>query len=115
MTGYSFDSPGSDSDGTCPFVGADCFAPGPVESVAADWLRVADLSKAADWWKVAALYIVMILIFLVVATPLGIGLIWVWPMMMVLVTLIPLGIGLIWVWPMTMVAAGVVYHRLFSK
>ena len=47
------------------------------------------------WWKVAALYIVMSLIFLV--------------------ALIPLGIGLIWVWPMMMVAAGVVYHRLFRK
>ncbi|MFT5729930.1 MAG: hypothetical protein ACI8PB_004103 [Desulforhopalus sp.] len=47
------------------------------------------------WWKVAALYIVMSLIFLV--------------------ALIPLGIGLIWVWPMIMVAAGVVYHRLFRK
>ena len=47
------------------------------------------------WWKVAALYIVMSLIFVVAA--------------------IPLGIGLIWAWPMIMVAAGVVYHRLFSK
>ena len=47
------------------------------------------------WWKVAALYLVMCLIFLVAA--------------------IPLGIGLIWAWPMLMVAAGVVYHRLFIK
>jgi len=81
------------------------------------WQALETSRKAVHkvWWKVAALYIVMILIFLVVATPLGIGLIWVWPMMMILVTLIPLGIGLIWVWPMTMVAAGVVYHRLFRK
>lgn len=61
------------------------------------WQALETSRKAVHkvWWKVAALYIVMSLLFLV--------------------ALIPLGIGLIWVWPMMMVAAGVVYHRLFRK
>jgi len=61
------------------------------------WQALETSRKAVHkvWWKVAALYIVMSLIFLVAA--------------------IPLGIGLIWAWPMMMVAAGVVYHRLFRK
>ncbi|MFT5697955.1 MAG: hypothetical protein ACI8ZB_000809 [Desulforhopalus sp.] len=61
------------------------------------WQALETSRKAVHkvWWKVAALYLVMCLIFLV--------------------AVIPLGIGLIWVWPMTMVAAGVVYHRLFGK
>lgn len=53
MNGYSFVSPDSGSDGTCPFVAAGCFASGPVESVAADQQRVADWWKVSDWWKVA--------------------------------------------------------------
>lgn len=61
------------------------------------WQALETSRKAVHkvWWKVAALYIVMSLILLVAA--------------------IPLGIGLIWAWPMMMVTAGVVYHRLFSK
>lgn len=61
------------------------------------WQALETSRKAVHkvWWKVAALYIVMSLIFIV--------------------ALIPLGIGLIWVWPMIMVAAGVVYCRLFGK
>jgi hypothetical protein len=46
------------------------------------------------WWKVAGLAIVMILIFVV--------------------SLIPLGIGLIWTWPMFIILAGVVYQYLFA-
>jgi hypothetical protein len=61
------------------------------------WQALETSRKAVHkvWWKVAALYFVMSLLFLVAS--------------------IPLGIGLIWVWPMMMVAAGVVYHRLFGK
>jgi hypothetical protein len=61
------------------------------------WQALETSRKAVHkvWWKVAALYIIMSLIVLVAA--------------------IPLGIGLIWAWPMMMVAAGVVYHRLFRK
>ena len=61
------------------------------------WEALESSRKAVHkvWWKVAALYVVMSLLFLVAA--------------------IPLGIGLIWVWPMIMVAAGVVYHRLFTE
>jgi hypothetical protein len=61
------------------------------------WQALETSRKAVHkvWWKVAALYIIMSLLFMVAA--------------------IPLGIGLIWVWPMIMVAAGVVYHHLFGK
>ncbi|TKB09987.1 hypothetical protein [Desulforhopalus sp. IMCC35007] len=61
------------------------------------WQALETSRKAVHkvWWKVAALYLIMSLLFLVAS--------------------IPLGIGLIWVWPMVMVAAGVVYHRLFGK
>ncbi|MGB3212314.1 MAG: hypothetical protein WBB19_16550 [Desulforhopalus sp.] len=47
------------------------------------------------WWKMAGLLIVMGLIFLV--------------------SLVPLGIGLIWTWPMFIVLAGVVYRYLFGS
>jgi hypothetical protein len=46
------------------------------------------------WWKVAGLFIVMCLIFAV--------------------STIPLGIGLIWTWPMFIILVGVVYRYLFS-
>jgi uncharacterized membrane protein len=46
------------------------------------------------WWKVAGLFVVMGLIFVV--------------------SLIPLGIGLIWTWPMFIILAGVVYLQLFG-
>lgn len=61
------------------------------------WQALETSRKAVHkvWWKVAALYLVMMLLFAV--------------------ALIPMGIGIIWVWPMFMVAAGVVYHRLFTK
>jgi uncharacterized membrane protein len=47
------------------------------------------------WWKVAGLFSVMGLIYL--------G------------SLIPLGIGLIWTWPMFIILVGVVYRFLFGK
>lgn len=46
------------------------------------------------WWKVAGLFLVMVVIFVV--------------------SLIPLGIGLIWTWPMFIILAGVVYLYLFG-
>ena len=46
------------------------------------------------WWKVTGLFIVMCLIFVV--------------------SVIPLGIGLIWTWPMFFILGGVVYRYLFS-
>jgi uncharacterized membrane protein/Zn-finger nucleic acid-binding protein len=46
------------------------------------------------WWKVAGLLVVMGLLFVV--------------------ALIPVGIGLIWVWPMFIVLGGVVYRHLFG-
>lgn len=47
------------------------------------------------WWRVAAIGLLTCLLFVVAA--------------------IPLGIGLIWVWPLALVVSGVVYHRLFNK
>ena len=47
------------------------------------------------WWKVAAIGLISLLLFLVAS--------------------IPLGLGLIWVWPLVLVVTGVVYHRLFNK
>jgi hypothetical protein len=47
------------------------------------------------WWKVAALFVVIGVIMALSA--------------------IPLGVGLIWTWPMFIVLAGVVYHRLFTQ
>lgn len=47
------------------------------------------------WWKVAGIGLLICLLFIVAA--------------------IPLGIGLIWVWPLALVASGVVYYRLFNK
>lgn len=47
------------------------------------------------WWKVAGLFVVMGVIFVV--------------------SLIPLGIGLIWTWPMFIILAGVVYLQLFGN
>jgi hypothetical protein len=46
------------------------------------------------WWKIAALFVVIGVIMALSA--------------------IPLGVGLIWTWPMFIVLAGIVYHRLFS-
>lgn len=79
------------------FVGYAMAIPLIVDKNLSPWQALETSRKAVHkvWWKVAALYIVMILIFLV--------------------ALIPLGIGLIWAWPMMMVVAGVVYHRLFRK
>lgn len=47
------------------------------------------------WWKVFAVFFLMGLIFLV--------------------SIIPLGIGLIWTWPMFIVLAGVLYRYLFGR
>lgn len=67
-----------------------------VDKNVAPWQALEMSRKAIHkvWWKVFALYIIMGLIFMVAT--------------------IPLGLGLIWAWPMAMVAAGVVYHRLFT-
>lgn len=46
------------------------------------------------WWRVLGLYLVMGLLFSV--------------------SMVPLGIGLIWTWPMFVILAGVVYRSLFS-
>lgn len=46
------------------------------------------------WWKVAGLFFVMGLIFLV--------------------SIVPLGIGTIWTWPMFFILSGVVYRHLFG-
>lgn len=46
------------------------------------------------WWKVAGLFFVMGLIFLL--------------------SMVPLGIGTIWTWPMFFILGGVVYHHLFG-
>ena len=45
------------------------------------------------WWKVAGLFLVMAAIFVV--------------------SFIPMGIGLIWTWPMFIIVAGVLYQHLF--
>ncbi|MEE4134786.1 MAG: hypothetical protein V2I32_01815 [Desulforhopalus sp.] len=47
------------------------------------------------WWKIAALFVVIGVIMALSA--------------------IPLGVGLIWTWPMFIVLAGIVYHRLFTR
>ena len=47
------------------------------------------------WWQVAAIGFLICLLFVVAS--------------------IPLGLGLIWVWPLALVVSGVVYHRLFDK
>ena len=47
-----------------------------------------------DWWRVFGLYLVMGLLFVV--------------------SMVPLGIGLIWTWPMFVILAGVVYRSLFG-
>jgi hypothetical protein len=47
------------------------------------------------WWRVAGLYFLMGLLFLV--------------------STVPLGLGVIWTWPMFVVLAGVVYHFLFGR
>jgi hypothetical protein len=47
------------------------------------------------WWKIAALFVVIGVIMALSA--------------------IPLGVGLIWTWPMFIVLAGIVYRRLFTQ
>lgn len=47
-----------------------------------------------EWWKIFGLFIVMSLIFMV--------------------SMVPLGLGLIWIWPMFVVLGGVVYRSLFG-
>lgn len=46
------------------------------------------------WWKVAGLYLAMGVLFII--------------------SMVPLGIGLIWTWPMFIILAGVVYQYLFG-
>lgn len=60
------------------------------------WQALETSRKAVHkvWWKVTGIYIVMALIYLV--------------------SLVPLGIGIIWTWPMFIILAGVLYHYLFS-
>jgi len=61
------------------------------------WQALETSRKAVHkvWWRVAGIGFVTCLLFTVAA--------------------IPLGIGLIWVWPLALVISGVVYHRLFGK
>ncbi len=47
-----------------------------------------------EWWKIAGIFLVMTLIFNL--------------------SMVPLGIGLIWTWPMFIILAGVVYRSLFG-
>jgi len=47
------------------------------------------------WWRMAGLLIIMTLLFLV--------------------SFLPLGIGVIWTWPMFVILAGVVYRHLFKS
>ena len=47
------------------------------------------------WWRVVGLYLVMGLLFTI--------------------SMVPLGIGLIWTWPMFIILAGVVYRSLFGR
>jgi uncharacterized membrane protein len=47
------------------------------------------------WWKVMGIYCIMVLIFMV--------------------SFIPLGIGLIWTWPMFIILVGVIYQHLFGE
>jgi len=60
------------------------------------WQAMEKSRKAVHvvWWRVLGLYILMSIIFSVSA--------------------IPLGIGLIWTWPMFLILAGVVYRQLFE-
>lgn len=60
------------------------------------WQAMEKSRKAVHkvWWRVLGLYILMSIIFSVSA--------------------IPLGIGLIWTWPMFLILAGVVYWQLFG-
>ncbi|BHH85009.1 hypothetical protein [Desulforhopalus sp. 52FAK] len=61
------------------------------------WQALETSRKAVHkvWWKVAGIGLLTCLLFTVAA--------------------IPLGIGLIWVWPLALVISGVVYNRLFGK
>jgi hypothetical protein len=47
------------------------------------------------WWKVMGIFCIMVLIFMV--------------------SFIPLGIGLIWTWPMFIILVGVIYQHLFGE
>jgi uncharacterized membrane protein len=46
------------------------------------------------WWKVMGIFCLMLLIFMI--------------------SFIPVGIGLIWTWPMSIMVAGVMYKHLFG-
>lgn len=60
------------------------------------WQAMETSRKAVHkiWWRLIGLFIVMGLIFVV--------------------SLVPLGIGLIWTWPMFIILTGVVYRHLFG-
>ncbi len=77
-------------------VGYSLTMPLIVDKGLSPWQALETSRKAIHkvWWKVAGLLIVMGLLFVV--------------------ALIPLGIGLIWVWPMFIVLGGVVYRHLFG-
>ncbi len=59
------------------------------------WQAMETSRKAVHevWWRVAGLYLTMVLFFFV--------------------SLVPFGLGLIWTWPMFIILAGVVYRYLF--
>ena len=60
------------------------------------WQAMETSRKAihGEWWKIFGLFVVVSLIFMV--------------------SLVPLGLGLIWTWPMFIVLGGVVYRSLFG-
>jgi hypothetical protein len=66
-----------------------------VEEGMAPWEAMEASRKAIHkvWWKIAGLLVVM--------------------MLLTIVSTIPLGIGLIWTWPMFIILGGVVYRQLF--
>lgn len=78
-------------------VGYTMVIPLIVDKNLSPWEALETSRKAVHkvWWKVAVLYALVMLIFLV--------------------AFIPFGIGVIWAWPMIMVTAGVVYRRLFNR
>ncbi|MGB3223643.1 MAG: hypothetical protein WBB23_12645 [Desulforhopalus sp.] len=61
------------------------------------WQAMETSRKAVHkiWWKVLGIFCIMVLIFIV--------------------SFIPLGIGLIWTWPMFIILIGVMYQQLFGE
>lgn len=77
-------------------VGYSMTLPLIVDRKMSPWQAMETSRKAVHkvWWRVVGLYLVMVLLFIV--------------------SLVPLGLGLIWTWPMFVILAGVVYRSLFG-